>query len=396
MTPTVLHLTSLAVKIALLGGIAWLQLYFMRRAPASSRSRLCSLALVAILLLGAVEFFAPAAIIKAPVVTFTAAAARSAAPARPVVSLLTLIWLVGAGVLLIRAAAGRAALAMIRRRSVLLECSTGVDVRIGDVQTPILIGLIRPAILLPETARQWTDDQRSMVLTHELTHYRQGDTWTNLLAQTIRAIFWFHPVVWRLVSRLSQEQELTCDEAVVVSGYSAHDYAHFLLEAVRNLKSREMFACAMAGSGARSLKVRFANLLDSRPRPALTRRMAALAALFSLAAVTMSVVGPVWAQTKDGKAYKVGGGVLPPKLLSKVDPIYTPEAKAAKIEGTVVLKCIINAEGAAEEISVVTSLDSGLDQRAIDAVSQWTFQPGTKDGQPVAVWANIEVHFRLR
>src|SRR5262249_40662637 len=153
------------------------------------------------------------------------------------------------------------------RKSSFLETASRAEVRVADVQTPILTGLVRPVILLPQSAHNWSDDQKRMVLVHELTHFRQGDCWANLFAQIVRALFSFHPAVWLLVSQMSREQELTCDEAVVASGHSAHDYAGFLLEEVRSLASHELFACAMAGSGADSLKRRFANLLDSRPRP---------------------------------------------------------------------------------------------------------------------------------
>ena len=74
MNAVILTLASLSAKIVLLGGIAWTQLFLLRRAPASSRSRLCSVALVAILLLAAGEMLAPHWMVKAPVFNFTAAA----------------------------------------------------------------------------------------------------------------------------------------------------------------------------------------------------------------------------------------------------------------------------------------------------------------------------------
>ena len=266
----IFHLASLSAKILLLGGIAWIQLFALRRAAASSRSRLCAVALLAIVLLAASETFAPHWMVKAPVITFAAAApAQGASPANATPSLgtwLALIWIAGVAFMAIRAVAGRIAIARMRRRSTSLDEGDGIDIRTAEVQTPMLSGWLRPTILLPEAARAWTDEQRRMVLTHELTHFRQGDVWTNLLAQIVRAALWFHPVVWLLVSRMSREQELTCDEAVVASGHSRHDYAAFLLDAVRHLESGEIFACAMAGSGARSLKQRFARLLDPMPR----------------------------------------------------------------------------------------------------------------------------------
>jgi TonB family protein len=94
-------------------------------------------------------------------------------------------------------------------------------------------------------------------------------------------------------------------------------------------------------------------------------------------------------------AYKVGGSILAPKVLFKVDPQYTEEARAAKYQGTVLLSVVIGADGLAHDAQVIQALGLGLDQNAIDAVSQWKFQPGTKDGQPVPVMATIEVNFKL-
>jgi TonB family protein len=93
--------------------------------------------------------------------------------------------------------------------------------------------------------------------------------------------------------------------------------------------------------------------------------------------------------------YRVGGGVMAPKLVDKVEPPYTQEARDAKIQGPVALTVDIGPDGQATNIEVTRSLEPGLDQKAIEAVRQWRFQPGTKDGAPVTVRAVIEVNFRL-
>jgi TonB family protein len=97
-----------------------------------------------------------------------------------------------------------------------------------------------------------------------------------------------------------------------------------------------------------------------------------------------------------GKVYKMGDGVTQPKIIHKVEPEYTQDAKDAAIEGAVVLKVEITPAGNAENIVVTKSLDPGLDANAVTAVSNWRFQPGTKDGEPVTVAAVIEVNFRLQ
>jgi TonB family protein len=94
--------------------------------------------------------------------------------------------------------------------------------------------------------------------------------------------------------------------------------------------------------------------------------------------------------------YRVGNGISAPSLLSKVEPQYTQEARAGKIQGTSLLMVEIGPDGIARNITIQRSLEPGLDQKAIDAVTQWRFRPGTKDGVPVTVAATIEVNFRLQ
>ena len=101
-------------------------------------------------------------------------------------------------------------------------------------------------------------------------------------------------------------------------------------------------------------------------------------------------------QTLPAQVYRMTDGMTPPKLLSKVEPAYTEEARNAKIQGTTLLYVEIGPDGYARNIRVNRSLEPGLDQKAIDAVSQWQFLPGMKDGITVTVAATIEVNFRLQ
>ncbi len=96
-----------------------------------------------------------------------------------------------------------------------------------------------------------------------------------------------------------------------------------------------------------------------------------------------------------GPVVRPGNGVSAPAPISMPEPAYTPEATRAKISGTVLVSLVVDPDGNARNIKVVRSLDPGLDQKAIEAVSQWKFKPGMKDGNPVAIQAQIEVTFRL-
>jgi periplasmic protein TonB len=93
--------------------------------------------------------------------------------------------------------------------------------------------------------------------------------------------------------------------------------------------------------------------------------------------------------------YRAGNGVSQPKLLSKVEPEYSEEARKAKFQGVVVLQIVVDARGNAGNMKVIKSLGLGLDEKAMEAVKQWKFTPGFKDGKPVAVAATVEVNFRL-
>jgi TonB family protein len=91
----------------------------------------------------------------------------------------------------------------------------------------------------------------------------------------------------------------------------------------------------------------------------------------------------------------VGGGVAAPVLLSKVEPEYSEEARVGKMQGTAVLTIVVGADGHAYNAALQRSIGFGLDEKALDAVTQWKFQPGTRDGLAVPVVAQIEVNFRL-
>jgi len=88
-------------------------------------------------------------------------------------------------------------------------------------------------------------------------------------------------------------------------------------------------------------------------------------------------------------------GATAPQVTERTDPEYSDEARRARLAGTVRVSLIVDKEGLPRRIRVVTPLGLGLDEKAIEAVSQWRFAPGTKGGQPVAVMATIEVNFRL-
>jgi len=96
-----------------------------------------------------------------------------------------------------------------------------------------------------------------------------------------------------------------------------------------------------------------------------------------------------------GGLFHVGGGVSAPKVIYQPDPEYSEEARKAKFQGTCVLWLIVGPDGRPRDVRVARTLGLGLDEKAIEAVKNWRFEPAYKDGKPVSVPINVEVSFRL-
>ena len=98
------------------------------------------------------------------------------------------------------------------------------------------------------------------------------------------------------------------------------------------------------------------------------------------------------------QVYRPGRGVTPPRLVSEVKPNYTRDAMDAHIQGSVRLEAVVLTTGEVGDVEVTQSLDAvyGLDDEAVKAIRQWRFEPGTKDGKPVAVRVEVEMSFKLK
>jgi len=97
-----------------------------------------------------------------------------------------------------------------------------------------------------------------------------------------------------------------------------------------------------------------------------------------------------------GGVFRPGvGGVTAPRAIYKPDPEYSEEARKAKYQGTVVLGLIVDSAGRPKGLKVERGLGMGLDEKALEAVRNWKFEPAEKDGKPVAVAISVEVQFRL-
>lgn len=89
-------------------------------------------------------------------------------------------------------------------------------------------------------------------------------------------------------------------------------------------------------------------------------------------------------------------GLISPRVVREVKPDYKVQAMENKVEGIVDLEAIVEPDGRVGPVRVIRTLEPGLDQQAIDAVRQWRFTPGMRDGKPVPVLVSIELTFKIK
>jgi TonB family protein len=96
-----------------------------------------------------------------------------------------------------------------------------------------------------------------------------------------------------------------------------------------------------------------------------------------------------------GEIGSVGGSVKPPRVLYEPDPEYSEPARQAKFQGSAMLGLVVGPDGLPRDIWIIRGLGVGLDEKSIDAVRRWRFEPATRNGEPVAVVLSVEISFRL-
>jgi TonB family protein len=327
----------------------------------------------------------PKIVLNVTAVNTTRATASSA-----ITEAVVLLWTIAAAVLIIRVVAAHWLIWRAVRKE--LAQSSATVVRSSRIAGPVAWGIVRPRVLLPANSNDWDAERLEMVIAHETVHVDGRDCLWQSVGQIAAALFWFHPLAWRLVAQLREETEFYCDEVLLALGYKPSAYAETLL-AFANAPSQLDRLCPVTVAVARRTTVgrRIQRILSMESRHRFTR-LSAIAAILAFA-----LVFPIAAMQagKSEKVYKIGDGVSAPVPVYKESPKYTKDAKEAKIQGTVKLEVVINSDGTVGDVSVLQGIDSGLDQNAVDTVKTWTFHPATKDGKPVAVRAKIEINFRL-
>lgn len=261
------------------------------------------------------------------------------------------------------------------------------------VRSPVTFGWLNPAVLLPP---ECVEDR--LVVCHELLHVRRGDWLLACFEQTVLALFWFHPALWWLVSRIQLNREQTVDARVVALLGAKERY----IETLVRFASRRLPAAPMPVNPflkKRHLRRRVEALLKE---VIMTKSRT----LFAAATLALAVVSTAWIsvqalplqaapQDKDApKRIRVDQEAQSKNLIHKVTPVYPMDAKAAGIQGKVVLNAAIDKDGKVRDLKVESGDDS-LAQSALTAVRQWVYKPTLLNGEPIEVETTITVTYTL-
>ena len=119
--------------------------------------------------------------------------------------------------------------------------------------------------------------------------------------------------------------------------------------------------------------------------------------LIVLASSLVVVVAPAaGAQTLGGAVYEIGSGVSAPVLIEQTRPVYDIAAQDANVQGVVSVEAVVLPDGTTDSVRVVTPVDPRVDGSAVDAVKDWLFRPGMREGAPVSVRIRLDIVYSLR
>jgi TonB family protein len=222
-----------------------------------------------------------------------------------------------------------------------LQTTLGIHARwfVTDaVAVAATCGVRHPIVLLPSADRGRADVALRAIAGHELRHVARHDWLWAMGEEAIRAVLWFHPAIWFLVDRIRLCREQVVDVEVIAMTGDHLAYAEALIES------------AVAASGP-SLAPAWLHLRHLRARIA------------SIAAAT--------------------GG---------------PMSRTRFASSAILLEAVVKSDGTVGDTRITRSLDHihGLDDEAVKAVRQWTFDPATRNGTPVPATVAIVMNFRLR
>ncbi len=288
--------------------------------------------------------------------------------------------------------------------------------RLEDLHGPATLGLFRHTLLLPadlltQSGAALSQDEReelSATLAHELEHMRRHDFAWNLLFTLIALPVDWHPLLRLTRRQINETRELAVDDRAAALLAGNKTYARSLVRIATRLAAHPALRPieAMGIYDCNIFERRIVNLMRKTEEVSWMRRAAsvagcavlALAASYTAMALQTKVNPPGEAMNgapvvKNG-VVSLSAGYAAGNLVSKVAPVYPAVAKAAGIEGTVLLNAVIAKDGHMKNLQVISG-PAMLQQSSMDAVKQWVYKPYLLKGEPVEVETQIHVIYAL-
>jgi len=267
------------------------------------------------------------------------------------------------------------------------------------VDSLVVLGWLKPVVLVPAAAfLALSPEALEALLVHELAHVRRGDFLANLIQTFAETLLFYHPAVWWLSARIRQEREHCCDDAAVRACGDPILYASALagLEELRTPPHLIPDLAPAASGGKLMSRIQRVLRVQVSPHP-FAPPFAVLPALLLVAALGLtSLVASEAARSAPEEAKPVAMDFSKVKVRHQPDPpAYPPEAKAQRIQGTVVVLVVIGADGRVTGAKAISGPPE-LHACAVDYAQTWTFHPVRVKGKPVPAEFKLTMPFRLR
>ena len=320
--------------------------------------------------------------------TVITAAAAVSAPVRRVIPFPRIaLWVLEAGIALrlLWLVAGIVRLSAYRRRGRTLASIAGSGVTLllsDDVASPVTFGWRDPVVLLPANFEEFPEAMQDAILCHELLHVERRDWLFTIAEELVRAVLWFHPAIWWVISEIQLAREQTVDQAVIETTRARGPYVDALLlmagASLEGASGHLELASAPGFLRRRHLKrrlmevvkeVRMATISKTRLVCAMSAAVAMLAGVCWLATGAFPLLAaPQVVNDAAGVAVNMNGS----QLMHRTPVAYPADALAKGVEGTVVVQVKLDANGEVSDATVLSGADE-LRKTVLQSVLSWHF-----------------------
>ncbi len=181
-----------------------------------------------------------------------------------------------------------------------------------EVALPVTWGVLRPVIVLPADANDWSGEWRRIVLLHELAHIKRRDCLTQMLANVACALYWCNPLVWVAAWQMRKLREQACDDEVLAAGTRASAYASCLVDVAKAVDAAKYSSPVAVGMACSPLADRVKSILD----PTTNRRTLSRRSMMLIATLAVSLMLPLAALNPYSQA---ATALQPPQQQAEVD-----------------------------------------------------------------------------